>query len=571
MSDAVHVTSADSASDSTPGPLPARMLNEFAYCPRLAYLEWVQGEWADSADTVEGRFQHRRVNQEPKRRKPEQAREPEEPFEKIHARSVHLTSEHVGLTAKIDLVEGEGNCVTPVEYKRSKRPHVAHGAWEPERVQVCAQGLLLREHGYVSEGGVLYFAGSRERVAVCFDEELVNRTLQLAEEMRRLMTSDAMPPPLDDSPKCPRCSLVSICLPDEVRFLNEAGPQVSSPRPLVAAAGDALPFYVQHQGARVVKDGEVLRVFEGQERLTEARLREVSQLAVFGGVQITASVIRELCSRGIPICYFSHGGWFYGITHGMSHRNVELRRRQYGAAEDSQKSLSLARRFVQAKILNSRTLLRRNHPAPPNETLEALKGDLRRARRAEGIDTLLGVEGTAASRYFAQFGGMLRPTDGSVGAFEFAQRNRRPPRDAVNALLSFTYALLTKDFTTTLFSVGFDPYLGFFHKPRYGRPALALDLMEEFRPLIADSVVLTLINNGEVRRKDFVSTLGRVALTQGGRMQLLHAYERRMRQKIIHPVFGYQISYRRVLEVQARLLGRYLMGEIREYPSVLTR
>jgi CRISPR-associated protein Cas1 len=556
---------------SLPGPLPARMLNEFAYCPRLAYLEWVQGEWADSTDTVDGQFHHRRVNQEPKRRKPESSEQTAEPIEKFHARSVHLTSERLGLTAKIDLVEGEGNCVTPVEYKRSKRPHVAQGAWEPERVQVCAQALLLREHGYVCEEGVIYFAGSRERVVIPFDDELVNRTLQLAEEMRQVVASEVMPPPLDDSPKCPRCSLVSICLPDEVRFLNQTETDANPPRPLIPSADDALPLYVQHQGARVVKDGGLLRVLDGEEKLTEARLREVSQLAVFGGVQITSSVIRELCSRSIPISHLSHGGWFYGITHGMSHKNVELRRRQYATAEDPEKSLSLARRFVQAKILNSRTLLRRNHPAPPEATLEGFKADLRRTRQAESVETLLGYEGTAASRYFAQFGGMLRPTDESIGTFDFNHRNRRPPRDAVNALLSFTYVLLTKDFTTTLFSVGFDPYLGFFHKPRYGRPALALDLMEEFRPLIADSVVLTLINNAEIRHSDFISNLGGVALTQGGRMQLLAAYERRMRQEIIHPVFGYKISYRRVLEVQARLLGRYLMGEINNYPSFLTR
>jgi CRISPR-associated endonuclease Cas1/CRISPR-associated protein Cas4 len=558
-------------SSSLRGSLPARMLNEFAYCPRLAYLEWVQGEWADSADTVDGQYHHRRVNQEPKRRKPEQAEQVDEPIEKIHARSVHLTSERLGLTAKIDLVEGEGNCVTPVEYKRSKRPHVAQGAWEPERVQVCVQGLLLREHGYVCEEGIIYFAGSRERVVIPFDDELVNRTLELADEMRQVVATEVMPPPLDDSPKCPRCSLVSICLPDEVQFLNRSDADANPPRPLTPAADDALPLYVQHQGARVTKDGGLLRVMEGQERLTEARLREVSQLDVFGGVHVTTSVIRELCSRGIPICHLSHGGWFYGITHGMFHKNVELRRRQYAAAEDSEKSLSLARRFVQAKVLNSRTLLRRNHPALPDETLDGFKGDLRRTNKAASIETLLGVEGNAASRYFAHFGGMLRPMDDGIVTFDFNQRNRRPPRDAVNALLSFAYALLTKDFATTLFSVGFDPHLGFFHKPRYGRPALALDLMEEFRPLIADSVVLTLINNGEIRPADFISGLGGVALTQGGRMQMLSAYERRMRQEIIHPVFGYRISYRRVLEVQARLLGRYLMGEISEYPSFLTR
>lgn len=265
---------------------------------------------------------------------------------------------------------------------------------------------------------------------------------------------------------------------------------------------------MQYQGTRVVKDGGVLRVVERDERLKEARLREISQVSIYGGVQVTTSVIRELCSRGIPICYFSHGGWFYGITHGMFHKNVELRRRQYAASEDAEKSLALARRFVQAKILNSRTLLRRNHSSLQSEILEGFKGDLRRATKAESIATLLGAEGMAASRYFGQFSGLLRPGSDTLAAFDFNKRNRRPPRDPVNALLSFAYALLTKDFTTTLFAVGFDPHLGFFHQPRYGRPALALDLMEEFRPLIADSVVLTLINNGEVRPEDFISARG---------------------------------------------------------------
>ncbi len=554
-----------------PGPLPVRMLNEFTYCPRLGYLEWVQGEWAESADTVDGQVQHRRVDREPKRRKPERAEAEEEATERIHARSVHLTSDKLQLTAKIDLVEGEGDHVLPVEYKRGKRPHVAQGAWEPERVQICAQGLLLREHGYVCEAGVLYFAGSRERVLVPFDEELVNRTLQLAEEMRWVAQGSQIPPPLEDSPKCPRCSLVGICLPDEVRFLGRADAEGSAPRPLFPASDAALPFYVQHQGARVHKDGEVLRVFDRDELLAEARLREISQVALFGGVQMSTAVTQELCRRGIPVCYLSQGGWFYGITHGMLHKNVELRRCQYAAAESPVQALALSRRFVQAKILNTRTLLRRNHPEPPQDVLQSLKDDVRRAGKADRLDVLLGVEGTAASRYFAHFGGMLKPTNGLVKTFDFQGRNRRPPRDAVNALLSFLYAILTREFAVTLLSVGFDPFLGFFHQPRYGRTALALDLMEEFRPLLADSVVLTVINNGEVRPEDFVSSMGSVALTPGGRTRVLQAYERRMSQEITHPTFGYRVSYRRVLEVQARLLGRYLMGEIPTYPCFLTR
>jgi CRISPR-associated protein Cas1 len=196
---------------------------------------------------------------------------------------------------------------------------------------------------------------------------------------------------------------------------------------------------------------------------------------------------------------------------------------------------------------------------------------MERAMEVERMDSLLGIEGTAAHRYFSSFGDMLRTGDSPVPAFDFQQRNRRPPRDPVNAMLSFAYAMLTREWTTILQAVGFDPYLGFYHQPKYGRPALALDLMEEFRPLIGDSVVLTVINNGEVKPDDFISAMGSVSLTAAGRTRFIEAYERRMSQEITHPVFGYRISYRRVLEVQARLLGRYLAGEIPEYPSFTTR
>ena len=554
------------ATDTLP-LLPVRMLNEFTYCPRLGYLEWAQGEFADSADTVDGRVQHRVVDKS--RQRPRAADDGE--MVTIHERSVQLASERFGLTAKIDLVEGDGESVTPVDYKRGKRPHVPRGAYEPELVQLCAQGLLLRDHGYQCDEGVLYFAGSRERVTIAFDDALIARTLELAEAMRQATQAGEIPPPLVDSPKCPRCSLVTICLPDEIRFLNESNDATTPPRPLAPARDDALPLHVQHQGARVKKDGDVLKVMDDDQLLTEARLGETSQVVLFGGVHLTTPVIHELCNRGIPICYLSHGGWFYGITHGMSHKNVELRRRQYAAAGDPARCLALARRFVQAKIANCRTLIRRNHPEPPEALLDELKEDIRRAGQAPRLDVLLGVEGTAAHRYFSAFAGMLRPAEGERPAFDFTNRNRRPPRDAVNALLSLAYAMLAREWTVVLHSVGLDPYAGFYHQPRYGRPALALDVMEEFRPLIGDSLVLTVVNNGEVRADHFVSALGAVSLSAAGRRHFLEAYERRLAQEITHPVFGYRVSYRRVMEVQARLLGRYLTGEIPEYPSFRTR
>jgi CRISPR-associated protein Cas1 len=389
--------------------------------------------------------------------------------------------------------------------------------------------------------------------------------------MRQVARHNRMPPPLVDSPKCPRCSLVGICLPDEVGWLRrDHTNEGSEPRRLLPAREDALPLYVQQPGARVSKSGDCLKVMDHETVLGEARLIETSHLVLFGQIQVSTQAIQELCRRGVPISYLSSGGWFYGLTSGLTHKNVELRRHQYAVAADPARCLALARRFVQVKIANCRTVLRRNHASAPEMVLRDLKTDQQHAGEAGSLDELLGIEGTAARRYFSEFAGMLKGGEGEM-RFDFEGRNRRPPRDPVNAMLSLAYAMLAREWTVTLQAVGLDPYMGFFHQPRYGRPALALDLMEEFRPLIGDSVVLTAVNNGEVRPGDCIARMGTVALTSEGRHRFIEAYERRMGQEITHPVFGYQISYRRVLEVQARLLGRYLFGEIPEYPAFATR
>lgn len=183
------------------------------------------------------------------------------------------------------------------------------------------------------------------------------------------------------------------------------------------------------------------------------------------------------------------------------------------------------------------------------------------------MQALLGIEGTAARMYFSLFPGMLR----SDLAFDFRERNRRPPRDPVNALLSFLYTLLLKDCVTAITAVGLDPYIGFFHQLHYGRPSLALDLAEEFRPLVADSVVLTLINNGMVDKGDFIQRGAACALKPLARRKVIEAYEARLETLVTHPVFGYSVSYRRILEIQARLLARVVAGELTAYRSFITR
>lgn len=624
-------TSTTSPPDEThfdvPDLIPARMLNEYAYCARLSYLEWVQSEWADNLETHQGTFGHRVVDQPTRGQVPEgrkddrsesssdgQKSQPpaydpapsdgqnadpsslEDP-PSIHARSMTLSAPEEGLIAKLDLLELDGNTATPVDYKRGKAPDIPEGAYEPERVQLCAQGMVLRENGYQSDEGVLYFIASRQRVVIPFDDELVERTRELIKQMRFTADEGVIPPPLEDSPKCPRCSLVGICMPDELNWLRraegsesrereqqaatktaasngqlsfdfDASPPTKTPRQLLPARDSALPLYLQEHGLSLGKSGEQLVVKKKGSVLQKVRLLDISQVCLFGSIHITEPALRELITRGVPVCHFSYGGWFYGITTGLVHRNIDLRIRQHAVAASNSESLEFARRFVIGKIRNCRTLLRRHLQSDDRDRLLFQLNDLiRKVEHADCVATLLGLEGMAAKSYFGGFAKLLK---GST-AFDINGRNRRPPRDPANALLSFVYALLTKELTVAAQSVGFDPMLGFYHRPRYGRPSLALDVCEEFRPLLADSTVLTLVNNGEVTESSFLARGGAVALTTAGRRAVMAAFERRLQSEVTHPLFGYRISYRRILEVQLRLLARTVLKELDEYPSFCTR
>jgi CRISP-associated protein Cas1 len=571
----VSVTCHDVSKETdVPDLIPARMLNEFAYCPRLAYLEWVQGEFADNLETIEGRFGHRRVDRPSTKNLDEPADDGDDAdaspeVETIHSRSLMLSAPAEGLIAKMDLVDITSAEAIPVDYKRGRAPDVPEGAWEPERVQLCAQGLILGENGYHCEGGVLYFIQSRRRVSVPFDETLIERTRELIGQMRQMASSGVMPPPLDDSPKCPRCSLVGICLPDETSLLRESASDSKDRevRRLLPARQDALPLYVQEQGAWVGKSADQITVKLNRKVICKSRLLDTSQVCLFGNVQISAQALREITARGVPVCHFSYGGWFHGLTVGMAHKNVELRIAQFRVAGDPPAALCLAQDFIVGKIKNSRTLLRRHLESDPDRLLPQLAELAKKATSVHNAQSLLGIEGTAAKLYFSGLATLFH-TD---GVFKFENRNRRPPRDPVNALLSFVYAILVKEVTVAVHACGFDPMLGFFHRPRYGRPSLALDLAEEFRPLIGDSIVLTLINNGEITEEHFVRRAGAVALTGAGRRAVLAAIERRMETLVTHPIFKYRISYRRILEVQARLLARVVTGEIEAYPSFCTR
>lgn len=562
---------------ATPELIPARMLNEFCYCPRLGYLEFAQGEFAHNPDTLEGRFGHRRADKPDERPVPtpgeRKANAPDqeaaEEFVRIHARSIMLSAPDEGLVAGIDILEVEGNVATPVDYKRGRAPVLPEGAYEPERVQLCAQALVLRANGYQCDHGIIYFIQSKQRVEIAIDDLLVERTRELLRDFRQTLDAGRIPLPLVDSPKCPRCSLVGICLPDETHLLTQPDEPAANEqvRRLLPARDDAMPTYVKMQGGQIGKSGERLTVKLKGEAVDEVRFHDLSQLCIFGNVQITTQALQECLRRDVPVCYFTYGGYFQGITTALSHKNIELRINQFRTADHTEQSLTLAKAFIRGKILNCRTLLRRHLEDDPDRLLPRLAESAEQVERVTSAESLLGIEGTAARIYFQGFARLIK----GGAAFRFEDRNRRPPRDPINAILSFLYSLLAKEFTVTLTTIGLDPMLGFYHKPRYGRPALALDIAEEFRPLIADSVALTLVNTGEMNESHFVQRAGACTMTETGRKALLGAYERRLDSLVTHSIFGYKVSYRRILEVQCRLLSRVLTGEINEYPNFLTR
>lgn len=545
-----------------PELVPARMLNEHVYCPRLAYLEWVDQRFTDNADTARGTFHHRRVDRP--RGKPPDA---ESDVDRPPSSAVEVGSRRLGIIARIDLLEGRGGTVSPVEFKSGTPREGQNVLWPPEEVQLCAQALLLRDAGYRVEVAQVWFSETRTRHDVPITQELVARTLAALGDLRETAARDEAPPPLVESPKCPRCSLVGLCLPDEINLLSRAGS--ATPRRLIAASPVAEPLYAITPGARLTKRGGRVILIEKGEEVASRRLLDVAHLAVFGNVDVGSALLRECFDTGVPILWFTAGGWFSGLAQGMPSKNVAVRMRQHRTAAVGAPDLAAA--FVVGKIRNQRTLLRRHGGAKVQASVGQLASLARSAGDERRLASLLGLEGTAARLYFEHFTGLLKPRVPLGAAPTFAGRNRRPPTDPVNALLSFVYAMLIKDCTVALLSAGLDPFIGFYHQPRFGRPALALDVAEEFRPLIGDSVVLTLVNNGEVNPAHFVKRAGAVSLTAGGRRAVIGAYERRMRAELRHPTFGYQASYRRALEIQARLMAAVLVGDLDEYRPLTTR
>ncbi len=575
-----------------PDLIPVRALNQVSYCPRLYYLEYVEAVMPTNEYVEDGIFQHRRVNDpalESRTRKEGEA---------LHTRSVSLSSERLGISGKLDLMEERGGQVRPVEYKRSEAPKGENGQpgyWDNDAVQLCAQGLLMEEEfGNPVTHGVLYYIGSKTRVDIALDEPLRDQTLRAIRLIRELSERDAPPEPLPAElrHRCPGCSLVTVCQPEETLYLIRRGEPSSVEAPtgplmrVMPDNDDGAVLYVHEQGSYVSKRSEHLVVKYHGAEINRVPIASIRQVVVFGNIQVSTQALECLATSDVPVIYLTPYGRFVAALMPAPTKNVTLRTDQYRIFSDPERALTLSKAVVRAKVANQRTLLMRSLRSRPTEGAEdaveaAARGSdepaardmaelLSRIDRVNDPGVLLGLEGQAASLYFSQFGRMLK-SQGPGKPFDFTRRNRRPPRDPVNALLSFAYAILAKDCFSAVCTVGFDPYQGFYHVGKYGRPSLALDLMEEFRSVIADSVVLSLVNNGSATEKDFLVWREACQLTADGRKKFFQTYEQRKSTVVAHPTFGYKMSYGRMLEVQARMLAAYIRGDVPRYIGFTVR
>jgi len=353
-------------------------------------------------------------------------------------------------------------------------------------------------------------------------------------------------------------------------------------------------LYLTEQYSTLTKDGDtlVIKIPANKQAGTSKRnvrvpMMKIEQVVVLGNCTVTTPALLALLEQQAEVCFLSYYGRFKGRTSNGFSKNAGLRIAQHRAAivNNPRQAHIVAKAFVRGKLTNMRTLLLRGNRKLNDDAVQrAIDGLSKILKRLDRLQTdhlpppdpsnpqansawgqLLGLEGGGSAYYFGVLSRLLKYDLG------FRKRVKRPPTDPVNAMLSLGYTLLVNQVAAAVNLAGLDPYIGFLHGAKYGKPALALDLMEEFRPIIVDSVVMTLVNTGAITGTDFTETLGAYQLTDTGRKTFFQKYEERLNTTIRHPTFEYQVTYRKAIEVQTRLLGKWLTGDVPEYVPFTVR
>jgi CRISPR-associated protein Cas1 len=519
--------------------IPIGLVAHHVFCPRRAWLE-VHGERTDTAQVAVGDRDHGPVDDETTSRAQV-------------LRRVEVSSSDLRVHGRCDSVEiGHDGALTIIEHKAVplRRRSVVTDA---QAVQLALQALCLREAGHEVVAASVWFSTTRRRVPVRLTDELMARARNAVAETRQVLTAAKPPFPLEDDERCRRCSHVSVCLPDEHRRRLPAR-RIGVADPL----GRVLHLTTPGSRARL-RRGRIEVVARDEESQT-VPFGQVAGLVVHGNADVSSALIRETLRAGFPIVWCSWSGRVIGWACSADGPNGDVRIAQHRL--DTRRALSVAGAMVRGKILNQRHVLRRHHLGGR----DAMRVLAARTADATSTDELVGLEGAAGRRYFSAFGGAIKRAWAS-----FDGRTARPARDPVNAALNVAYGLLLADVLRAVVSCGLDPSGGVLHSSGRNKPALALDLMEELRPLIADAVVLWAINNGELRERDTRNDLGVVRLTEKGRKALIATYERRVTSEFKHPLFGYRVTWRRAMEIQARLFLAVVVGEAETYEPIVAR
>lgn len=521
-------------------PIPISLVAQAVFCPRRAWLE-AAGEQADSAQMEAGYQAHARVD-DPKQSRPGEWR------------SVGIHHAELGITGRCDLVTLDEGHTQVVEYKAAsvRRPPEVN---ESKIVQLHLQIMCLESAGVTIDSAAVYFTNHRKYIDVELSDAGRSVAVEWVRATRAIVEAKAAPAPLIDDARCRGCSHAGVCLPDEHRAEGV-------PRRISVADPDGEIMHVTVPGARVsLKSGRV--VVYRDEQLASLPLETIRGLVLHGNIDCSSALLRELMWRRLAVVWCSGRGRVVGWSQSADSPNGQVRVLQHVLSHDG--SLLLAREMIVSKISNQATQLRRN--SIPHVDVADFRVLAKRAKLANSLTELFGIEGEAAATYFQNFASMLRGTNASL----WSGREGRHATDPLNASLNYAYSLLLGDCIRALVACGLDPSAGFLHSSNRNKPALALDLMEEFRAPVADSVVLRAFNNGELRESDFTSILGDCRIRDEGRKRLIAAYERRVQEEFSHPVYHYKISWRRAIEVQARMILGFLDGTAASYRGIRIR
>lgn len=525
--------------------LPISLVLHTAFCRRRTWLE-VNGEKSGASQLAHGTAAHKKVDA------PDSSR----PSRRV---SRNIQSTQLGVHGRCDALQQDGEVFRLVEHKSTpvrRTPTVTPA----QRAQLALQSLCLAEEGIKVRECAVYFTDHKKTVDIEIDQEELSRAKDLVTQTRAIIESPVAPAPTDDESRCRFCSHVAVCLPDELRGSGME-------KRVFASDPDAHVLHLTTQGTWAsLKSGRiVIREPSGDEKTLP--IERVFSLVLHGNVDVSSAVIRELSWRDCVIIWCSSSGRVYSWSRPASSPNGGARARQHVLSESGY--LPLAREFIAAKICNQATLLRRNGDAPA--VVERLRVLQREVQNALDNPALLGIEGEAAALYFGSFGTMIKSRAIETERFEWVGRKGRGALDPINVLLNYTYGLLTAECIRALATCGLDPHTGVLHGSSRNKPAMALDLMEEFRQPVADSAVLGVLNRGEITASSFSTVTGVPRLTTDGRKTLVKAFEKRAQTEFRHPAYGYSVTWRRAIEVQARMILGICDGSLQRYVGVKTR